>query len=1289
MLLTPLVALHTSEKHATCIAAEEHVARHGLKAANVAISPAVESAYRGWKTVWLSNGLIDLHVLPEIGGRIIQFKLGGKEFLWVNPQLTGKLPPSNGLASDGSWFNIGGDKLWPAPQGWDNDRQWPGPPDAVLDGLPYALEKLPSKRGETAVRLTSGKDRRSGIQFSRSVRVFEGSTRVGFEATMTNIDTRPRRWGIWAHTQLDGRKADGAGHNALLNAWCPLNPRSKFPAGYDVIFGAKNNPSFQPDRARGLMRVEYQYKVGKIGLDSRAGWIATVDGASGAAFVQRFVFEPEKEYPDGASVEFWLNGVGRIHAYNRDMVMPSNAAETPYVFESEVLSPFAELQPGQSYTWRYDWYAANIGGNFSVVDCSDAGVVAEPLSAEWSSGQTRLKGRWGVFTPGTLRAEFADARGRRLQSLDLPLTVSPTKPVVLDTVVATAADAASVKLVLIGAGGTAVGELAKADLRKTAPASRWPAEKAWQWYNAQPWIVGFNYIPATAINTTEMWQADTFDPKTIDAELALAKQVGFNSARVFLQYLVWEDDPTGLKQRLEKFLAIADKHGIRTMFVLFDDCNFSPYSDPFLGKQPELISGRYAHAWTPSPGPKYTHNRGTWPKLEQYVKDVVGAFSQDKRVLAWETWNEPLEDRAPLELVEASFRWARQAKPSQPVAATVFGSVGMQELVGKLSDVVSFHNYSPAAFLESEIKDRLALGRPVLCTEWMFRPYDSVPATCLPVLAKYRVAAFHWGLVNGKTQTHLHMRPTGKPSELWQHDIFRKDHTSYDPKELAVFRDTIRQSAGNGTTVEGQWSAGKAWAWYSCRPWLVGCNFLPSTAVNDVEMWQKATFDAATIDRELGWARQLGFNTVRVFLNYVVWQNDVAGLKTRFAEFLKIADRHGISVMPILLDDCNFAGRVAAAGKQSDPVPGVHNSQWVSSPPLAMVTDRSAWPALEQYVKDVVKAFGQDRRIVVWDLYNEPGNGMGDKSRPLMEAAFAWAREAKPSQPLTTGAWADFTSPFSRRMMELSDIVSFHGYDPPAEIEAKLKICAAHGRPVLCTEWLVRRGGNSVERLLPLFRDRKIGCWNWGLVAGRTQTYFPWGSPQGAPEPQQWQHDILRADGRPFSAREVQFIKVITGRLPASALPLRTVLIPTAEKAPVPWRYTLEKPADGWFKPDFNDAAWKQGAAPFGTNEPEFARKPNTDWRSAELWARRDFEMPPGRFTDLALLLHYDEDATVYINGVPAVTAAGYNASYEPFDITPQAQAALKPGKNTIAVHCRQTGGGQYFDLGIEGVAAK
>lgn len=194
----------------------------------------------------------------------MQFRCGAKEFLWVNPQCVGKLPSSNGLAADGGWFNAGGDKLWPAPQGWDNNRQWPGPPGAVLDGQPYVLEHLSSPKGEAAIRLTSGKDPQTGIQFSRVVRVFTDTTRVSFEAAMKNTDTQPRRWGIWAHTQLDAGKADGSGYNPLMQAWCPLHPRSRFPQGYSVIFGDLNNSSFQADRQSGLMRARYQYQVGKI-----------------------------------------------------------------------------------------------------------------------------------------------------------------------------------------------------------------------------------------------------------------------------------------------------------------------------------------------------------------------------------------------------------------------------------------------------------------------------------------------------------------------------------------------------------------------------------------------------------------------------------------------------------------------------------------------------------------------------------------------------------------------------------------------------------------------------------------------------------------------------------------------------------------------------------------------------------------------------------------------------------------------------------------------------------------
>jgi len=389
--------------------------------------------YKGWNSMCLANGFIELHIVPQIGGRIIQYKLGDKEFFWVNPQLAGTLPPATGLDPNGDWLNYGGDKLWPAPQGWDNDQQWPGPPDAVLDGQPYTMEHLPAeKNGAVGVRLTSRNDPRSGIRFSRMIRLHPDGTRVSIEATMTNVDNKPRRWGIWAHTQLDGATADGSSHNGLMNAFCPINPKSHFAKGYDVIFGEKDNPSFQADYDKGMMKVNYQYRVGKIGMDSHAGWVATVDGENGSAFIHRFTFEPDKPYPDGSSVEFWLNGLGRIHAYNKDIDMPTTVSDNPYVFESEVLSPLAQLAPGESYSYRYEWLSTKIGGNYAIVDCTSAGVVCEPFAAKWNNEKLHLTGRFGVFAQGRLRLSLFDKGGERLLSHIIQDKVSPLKPVALN-----------------------------------------------------------------------------------------------------------------------------------------------------------------------------------------------------------------------------------------------------------------------------------------------------------------------------------------------------------------------------------------------------------------------------------------------------------------------------------------------------------------------------------------------------------------------------------------------------------------------------------------------------------------------------------------------------------------------------------------------------------------------------------------------------------------------------------------------------------------------------------------
>jgi cellulase (glycosyl hydrolase family 5) len=326
-----------------------------------------------------------------------------------------------------------------------------------------------------------------------------------------------------------------------------------------------------------------------------------------------------------------------------------------------------------------------------------------------------------------------------------------------------------------------------------------------------------------------------------------------------------------------------------------------------------------------------------------------------------------------------------------------------------------------------------------------------------------------------------------------------------------------------------RWPASKANAWYERQPWLVGVNFIPSTAINQLEMWQSDTFDTDTIDRELGWAAGLGMNVVRVYLHDLAWEQDPEGFKARVDEFLGIAWSHGIKTSLVLFDDVWNPDPVA--GPQPRPVPGVHNSGWVQSPANREVNDPSYWPRLEAYVSDIVSHFGSDHRVLYWDLYNEPGNeGQGSKSLPLLQATFAWARAVSPSQPLTTGSW------FKHRRLNsfahaASDIITFHNYGGLNAMEADIVKLKAMGRPVICTEWMARTTGSRFETHLSLLKEQGVGAISWGLVSGKTQTIYPWGSPEGDAPPEIWFHDILHSDGTPYIPAEVEIIRAATSGL--------------------------------------------------------------------------------------------------------------------------------------------------------------
>ena len=345
-----------------------------------------------------------------------------------------------------------------------------------------------------------------------------------------------------------------------------------------------------------------------------------------------------------------------------------------------------------------------------------------------------------------------------------------------------------------------------------------------------------------------------------------------------------------------------------------------------------------------------------------------------------------------------------------------------------------------------------------------------------------------------------------------------------------------------------RWSAEKAEEWCSAQGWVKGCDYIPSYAVNQLEMWQEDTFNPTEIDKELGWAEDLGFNCMRVFLHHALWETDSKGLKDRMNKYLEISSGHGISTMFVFLDDC--WNESYAAGKQPEPKKGVHNSGWVKDPgilyfgPCGSGCDYAADTAsvvkvLESYVTDVMSSFKHDKRIFAWDLYNEPGGGQDPdrywtRSFPLLKDIFTWARKVNPDQPLTAGVWSPKLGEMNVWQIEHSDILTYHTYESADKHRHMLDTLATYGRPMVCTEYMARTEGSTFQSVMPMLKERHVGAINWGLVSGKSNTIFPWEtmtSPCETEEPELWFHDILRRDGTPYSEEEVKCIKTLTGKL--------------------------------------------------------------------------------------------------------------------------------------------------------------
>jgi hypothetical protein len=363
------------------------------------------SEFMGWDAAELDNGVVRAVVVPDIGGRVLQFWLGEHPYLFVNPHLAGKLfsPEENwGDGTMASWKNYGGNKTWPAPQGWSGPHEWAGPPDPVLDsGRFMIIQQKP-----LSVAVQSPPDPRSGLQITRELTLEPAAAKARLRRTMRNISDRPVRWSLWDVTQLECKD------NPNCHMSVPLDPAN----GFHVMYGPPDNPQLDAHDPR-LLQIRYQGKLGKIGAASQAGWMAFSDGEW--AFVHQFEVQPGAEYPDsGSSVEVWTHGPGVAQGVNFDVEQLRGQ-----FMEMEVLAPLVTLQPGEESTADITWAACRAQG--PLTSASPEMCATQPLEVERSASGAHVRGMFGVFAEGKL--QVCD-RDRVL----LERAVSPSAPVTFD-----------------------------------------------------------------------------------------------------------------------------------------------------------------------------------------------------------------------------------------------------------------------------------------------------------------------------------------------------------------------------------------------------------------------------------------------------------------------------------------------------------------------------------------------------------------------------------------------------------------------------------------------------------------------------------------------------------------------------------------------------------------------------------------------------------------------------------------------------------------------------------------
>ncbi len=429
-------------------------------------SPAcrIESkSFDGWRAEEMSNPWVRVTIVPQLGGRVMQVTFAGHPYLFVNPKYKGQYIPPISEAAKSGWINYGGDKIWPMPEGTQDEQHWAGPVSDALDSGDYSF-KILSQDSTCRVRLDGPPDPKTGLQYAREISIGGNSPEISFRAVMKNITSHSIQWSIQSVTQYDTAESGKPGEfNREFWAFAPANQHSAYWNQYHVRSGLADDPSFAVKND--LFTLHWLYLQSEVWVDSPGGWLAVVDGSARFAMVERFHYSEGAEYPGKATVIFYKNGPSlELDDNGIPYVTSSNPEDRLHYMEAEVNSPMVRLQPGETYALDTHWFPTRTGKEFKTV--MDAGVVGSSFAVSSTASGILLSGIFGVFVPGKLEARLFDRHGALIENIPLQ-AVNPSEVVELHVELKVPRQTARVSLHVMDQQGNDQGSLGEARVTTT------------------------------------------------------------------------------------------------------------------------------------------------------------------------------------------------------------------------------------------------------------------------------------------------------------------------------------------------------------------------------------------------------------------------------------------------------------------------------------------------------------------------------------------------------------------------------------------------------------------------------------------------------------------------------------------------------------------------------------------------------------------------------------------------------------------------------------------------------